>query len=101
VINRLRAYSESFMDDGKLLLIALQVLGGGFCTLIWFNFREVKQNLKAVTEDLALYKLHIAENYVTQNELTKAIDGLSKAIDGLSSKLDRIDYKLDTKQDKS
>ena len=86
--------------DEKILLLVLQALGGGFCALLWFNFREVKSHLKNVADDLAAYKLHIAENYVTQNELTKAIDSLTKSIDNMSSKLDKIDTKLDGKQDK-
>ena len=86
--------------DEKILLLVLQALGGGFCALLWFNFREVKSHLKNVSDDLAAYKLHIAENYVTQNELTKAIDGLAKSVDNMSSKLDRIEDKLSAKQDK-
>ncbi|WGS52660.1 hypothetical protein LFL96_31235 [Paraburkholderia sp. D15] len=56
--------------------------------------------LKSLDAELAAYKLHVAETYVTSNELSKAIDALNRAIDAVFGKLDRIEDKLDKKADK-
>lgn len=87
-------------DLQRFLWFALQALGGGFCTLTWFNYRDLKANLEANRADLAKYKIHIAETYVTQNELTKAIDAFHRSVDAIFAKLERIEDKLDHKQDK-
>ena len=68
--------------------------------------------IKAVTDGLSGYKLHVAEHYVTQTELTKAVGSLEKSIErlieavNLNSKETRegfaeIHRRIDTKQDKN
>jgi hypothetical protein len=44
--------------------------------------------------------LHVAEAYVTSNELGKAIDAFNRSIDAIFTKLDRIESKVDNKADK-
>ena len=58
------------------------------------------KQLKAIESELSSYKLHVAETYVTSNELSKAIDSFNRAIDAVFGKLDRIEDKLDKKADK-
>lgn len=68
--------------------------------------------IKTVTDALAAYKLHVAEHYVTQTELTKAVGSLERSIErlieavNLNSKETRDGFaemhkKIDTKQDKN
>jgi hypothetical protein len=52
-------------------------------------------------EDLAAFKLHCAETYVTSSALEKAIDRFSESINAVFKKLERIDEKLDSKADKT
>lgn len=58
------------------------------------------RQLKSLDSELSSYKLHVAETYVTSNELSKAIDAFNRAIDAVFGKLDRIEDKLDKKADK-
>lgn len=58
------------------------------------------KQLKTLDSELSAYKLHVAETYVTSNELSKAIDAFNRAIDAVFGKLDRIEDKLDKKADK-
>lgn len=44
---------------------------------------QSKDDNTALREELAAYKLHVAERYVTQEALTKAVTGVEKAIDRL------------------
>lgn len=81
------------MEAAQYLLIALQAVGAAFCTVIWFNYQDLKQKTEAVARELAEHKLHVAERYPTQ-------DFLSRTVDALFKKLDTIEHKLDTKQDK-
>ena len=88
-------------DLPKLLMWGLQVLAAGLWGVLWMNFRDVKATTEANVKALADHKLHAAETYVTQSDLTRAIDALSRGIDAVFKKLDRIEEKLDGKQDKS
>lgn len=91
-------------DVQRILMYVLQGLGGAFCTVIWFAYRDLKAKQESDRESLAAYKLHVAESYVTQNVMTKAIDSIAEALktmnQSMDKKLDRIEYKLDGKQDK-
>lgn len=88
------------MDANTILFWAVQALLGGFCAVLWTNFRDVKATAEANVKALADHKLHAAETYVTQSDLTRAIDALSRGIDAVFKKLDRIEEKIDMKQDK-
>jgi cbb3-type cytochrome oxidase subunit 3 len=110
----------------RLILWGLQALGAGFCTVIWFAYRDGKAKQEAQQAAFAQYKLeaatsldaaqkemqakltdyqlHAAEHFVTANAFSKAVEGITKSIDSMGQsmdkKLDRIEYKLDGKQDK-
>ena len=55
---------------------------------------------KRHSDELSAYKLHVAEHYVTTNELTKAIESLNDTIKAIFVRFDRLDSKLDSKADK-
>lgn len=87
-------------DFPKFLMWGLQALAAGLWAVLWINFRDVKAAAEANAKELADHKLHSAINYVTQSDLTRAIDALSRGIDAVFKKLDRIEEKIDQKQDK-
>lgn len=84
--------------NGLLGLVGIGATGSG--TVIWWMFRSVAARVDATEKELAAYKLHVAETYVTSNELGKAIDAFNRSIDALFAKLERIEEKLDKKADK-
>lgn len=84
----------------RILLLTLQAVVVGLCAVLWYLFHEARAKAEATARELAQYKVHIAENYVTHNDLTKAIDAISRSINAVFAKLDRIEDKLDKKADK-
>lgn len=75
------------------------------------TMQEHGEAIKAVSDALSAHKLHVAEHYVTQTELTKAVGSLERSIERLieavnqNSKETRegfaeIHRRIDTKADK-
>lgn len=81
------------MDFTAIAGVGGSVLGGAGMVFGWLVRRAVAQNdrrldahdeaLKAQDKALADHKLYIAEHYVTQNELTKAVESLDKTMQRL------------------
>lgn len=74
----------------------IQIVGGGFCFLLYRAYLGVAEKAHVASvvvadlgRELAAYKLHVAETYMT-----------NKAMESILAKLDRIEDKLDKKQDK-
>jgi len=95
------------MIEQSIFIWALNGLGGVVCGILWWNFKALKAdvvaNAKSILElnaDLQAYKLHVSESYVTQTDLSKAIDNFGKALEAVFKKLERIEDKLDMKADK-
>ena len=86
--------------DNTVLYVGGAVASGVGAVAFWM-FRSLVSRVDANEKDLANYKLHVAENFVTSNELGKAIDAFNRSIDAVFAKLERIENKLDTKQDKN
>jgi hypothetical protein len=84
--------------NNVLTLVGLCGTGAG--TVVWWMFRSLAARVDNNERDLAAYKLHVAEAYVTSNELGKAIDAFNRSIDAIFTKLDRIESKVDNKADK-
>ena len=68
----------------------LGVVGPGIGTVLWFLYQSVRADAKAagakaesLKTELAEYKLHVAENYVTQTNLAEKISSLQGAIERL------------------
>lgn len=71
-------------------IAVLGVVGPGVGTVLWFLYKSVRDDARAakaqaeaIRGELANYKLYVAEHYVTQNDLTKAVSDLNKTIDRL------------------
>jgi len=61
---------------------------------------EQKKKNDETERQLVAHRLHVAENYVTNAELAKAIEGMNKSFTEAFNKLDRISERLDSKADK-
>jgi methyl-accepting chemotaxis protein len=85
--------------DNTVLYIGGAVASGIGAVAFWM-LRSMVARIEAAERDLAAYKLHVAETYVTSNELGKAIDAFNRSIDAIFTKLDRIESKVDSKADK-
>jgi hypothetical protein len=118
--------SEGFTDVVK---IVSGVSAAGAGTIFWFLFQSarkeaaaaksavihIKESCKAgitdIRGEIAAYKLHVAEKYVTQEALTKSVTSLERAIDRVCemieknaaeqrNSLDSIHRRIDQKVDK-
>ncbi|NKI68976.1 hypothetical protein GN109_06050 [Collimonas pratensis] len=95
------------MSEPTIILWVVQGLLAVLCSVLGWNFKTLRADVvaasterEAVNKDLQAYKLHVAETYVTQTDLSKAIDNFGKAIEAVFKKLERIEDKLDMKADK-
>ncbi|CAJ2712508.1 hypothetical protein [Burkholderia pseudomallei] len=99
------------MDYSTVAGVGGAAAAGIFGVLGWMLKRSVAQMDQKIKEhdeaiqkradELAAYKLHCAESFVTNNALEKAIDTFNRSLDAVFAKLDRIEEKLDRKVDKS
>ena len=89
--------------------IILVLTGCG--VVIWYLYRRTQVDIHSLnkrldqtrtefSKEMADYRLHVAESYVTNNELSKAIEAVHRSIDAVFELLHRIDDKIDRKADK-
>lgn len=80
------------MDQATIsnALTIANIIGGGVFALLYRAHNAVATKADKTERDLAEYKLHVAETYMT-----------NKAMESILAKLDRIEDKLDKKQDKA
>lgn len=98
------------MDYTTVAGIGVAVATGAVGVFGWLAKRSISQldqkirdhdeAIQKRADELSAYKLHVAEVYVTTNELSKAIDALNETIKGVFQRFDRLDSKLDSKADK-
>ncbi len=81
----------------KWLVGIIELFVMGWVTILYTDVKKAK-------EDISSHRLHIAENYTTKSESTRAYDTLSKNLESLlavmTSRFDKMDSKLDSKMDK-
>lgn len=96
--------------DNTVLYVGGAVASGVGAVAFWM-LRSLVARVDAGEKDLAAHKLYVAEHYVTQTELTKAVGSLERSIERLieavnqNSKETRegfaeIHRRIDTKADK-
>jgi septal ring factor EnvC (AmiA/AmiB activator) len=71
----------------------------GICTVAWWAVRAMHARISENEKDLAAFKLHCAESFVTSSALEKAIDRLSDSINAVFAKLEQMDTKFDRRLD--
>lgn len=78
-----------FVAVGGYILQGLCVI---VATILWANFKDVKAKADKANNDLAEYKLIVAEKYTTGEELREAVAAINRSFDQYSTKLDaRLD----------
>lgn len=80
--------------DNTVLYVGGAVASGVGAVAFWM-FRSLVARVDANEKELASFKLHVAETYVTDSALEKAIDRFSQSIDAVFRKLEQMDEKFD------
>lgn len=95
------------MIEPMMIFYMVNGLLGALCAVLWWNFITLKSLIDDCNKarlldvaDLQAYKLHASETYITQTDLSKAIENFGKAMEAVFKKLERIEDKLDLKADK-
>lgn len=74
------------------VLVSIAVVVGG----VWWRLQnQITTNLAYAEKELAAYKLHVAETFVTKQGLNEQTDRLMRAIEGLGVKIDRTNERMD------
>lgn len=81
------------------LVWIVQFLLGIGVALIGYMYQDVKAKAEKVKEDLADYKLHVAERYVSNDQLAKSLENLGKTIEGVASTVARIETRMNNQLD--
>lgn len=93
------------MDTTNILLMALQGITSAFCVILWSILNNIRTKADKTSDDLATYKVHVAETYASSAELREALAAINRSFEAYSSKLDarldRIESKIDKKADKT
>lgn len=72
-------------------------IGGAMCVVLWWIMQKIRSDVDLLEQALAAHRLHVAENYVTNGALAKALDGVNDSLKEIFLKLDKI---MDSKADK-
>lgn len=62
-------------------------------------FRDVKMTAEKTKDEFLAYKTHVAERYVSSDQLTKTIDNLYKTLDNVAGAVSRIETRLNNQAD--
>jgi len=87
--------------DFENIRLVVEIGGGALFTFISWTLKKSINDLREVEKSLAEFKLHVAENYVTQNGLEKVIEQFTRSNEAIMRQLERMDNKLDGKADKA
>jgi len=87
--------------DFENIRLVVEIVGGALFTFISWTLKKAINDLREVEKSLAEFKLHVAENYVTQNGLEKVIEQFTRSNEAIMRQLERMDNKLDGKADKA
>lgn len=80
------------------LLIVIQGLLATLCGVLWYMFLDVKRKADKNSDDLQAYKTYIAQTYVSQPQLTTAIDALLQNIQAVLTTVNKIEDRLYKKE---
>ena len=81
------------MEFEQIRLLVEIVVGALITPLaivLWWNFRSLKSQADATQKELIDFKLHVATTHPTQDQLSKAIDGMTQAIREVFGQLNSI-----------
>lgn len=79
------------MDSNTIIEILLGALG----VVLWYLYREAKAKGDSNEKALLEFKVECANKYVTNDQLTQAIENLNKTIQTVANTVQRIENRLD------
>ena len=92
------------MDLNTIILGGLNLVLGAFSSLLWASFQDVKKKAESVGRELADYRVHCAERFITADEMKSVVHEINASFEKYGNRIDasllRIESKLDSKQDK-
>lgn len=74
------------------------VFGAALAAIGWL-YREVKHKVDKTHEEFLIYRTHVAERYVSSEQLTKAIENLNNTINSVAEGMTRIEARLNNQLD--
>ncbi len=79
----------------------IQALVGALGVVLWFLYTELKKKADNQHVDFLNYKLHVAETFVTTNQLTGVIETLNRNVEAVATTALRIEGRLNQQIDNS
>lgn len=79
--------------------IVAQIVVGCILAVGGWLYRELKQKVDKTHEDFLVYRTHVAERYVSNDQLTKAIENLNNTINSVAGGVTRIEGRLNNQID--
>lgn len=79
--------------------VVIQIVIGLAFTVFGFMYKELKNKVDKTHEDFLVYRTHVAERYVSVDQLTKAIENLNSTINSVASAVTRIEGRLNNQLD--
>lgn len=77
------------MDWSGLVVTIVGLFLSGCGVVLWSLHVKLQRQTEETAKELADYRLYVAQHYVTQNELTKAVNSLERSIERLIEAVDR------------
>ena len=77
------------------VIVGIAVAIGGYL------YKELKNKLDRLHEDVLIYKTFVAERYVSNDQLTKAVESLNRSVSSVTEGILRIETRLNNQIDNS
>lgn len=92
------------MDAGQVMYL-IQTLMGVCGVVLWAMFNDVKSQSKTTQKELADYKVQVAKEYASREEVDRIIASFNKSIEQhtviINDRFNRLENILDRVRDKS
>lgn len=82
----------------SILMWGVHAVLGGFATVLWFMFKDIKRKCETTNTEFLNYKTHVAEQYVPKSQLDKTMEGVNRSLDALLATVSRIEERLYKKE---
>lgn len=68
-------------------------------TVVGFFYKKLDNRAEKTHEAFMEYKVHVAETFVTTDQLTRALDNLNRSIETVAGTVQRIENRLNHQSD--
>ena len=79
-------------------LWAVQLLVGVLLAVLAWNFRKVEAKADATEKEFAAFRTRVAETYVSDNDLTRALSSINQNIQTVITTVARVEERLYAKE---